>query len=677
MTLIFRQLILFCFLVLSIVHIQLVAQTVDSSNPNNDESSFVFSPDGKYLAKISNINKNTQVQILDTNNMKVAAQWQIPDFEVRELQFSASDSGKILITDKRRILVYKLSGNRQKLLFIQPELKNQEIVQAGFDLDTDEVVWATNNTVYKTNPSNRKSKELAYVNPLQSSITSFAPLKDDELAVSIANSKDLFVYTPIDSENPKVLKGHVSPVISVLSPFGDFMFSLGKNHELLVWSGTDKKIRQRLRLQDSQAGSRITKVSLDPQRRDLVVTSRMGNRETRKRYATRDLKIGRVKPVKRPDFQKTIATKNVIPTGSDETEPLDGSIRSQYDDASSSPSESKKEKKNTLYDLAKIEADNGNFDAALNFIKMLPLDDPNFKKSRELRKKIYNQIKIRNNLNAARERMQTGNLDSARVLLKNMQTQFPDDPEVTRYLSVVEGKQSKSLLIRLLVIAILLILLLLLGYLLWRYRVEVKAHIKKSPKPEGEPDETVKKVNPQRREFILLLNKTKNQLKLATLHDRDKKHLDTWLEMTAKINMIEKKAKLDDKYLSDLTDRLVVIQTKITELTGGGGSQGSTHKQSSQKTNQKHKKQTRNRSSTKEQPPREPPTEKKTPDYYQILGIAKTASSEEIKKAYREKMKEYHPDKHSSSDYDWVKSEASRMTKQIQEAYEMLSDPKK
>ena len=63
-------------------------------------------------------------------------------------------------------------------------------------------------------------------------------------------------------------------------------------------------------------------------------------------------------------------------------------------------------------------------------------------------------------------------------------------------------------------------------------------------------------------------------------------------------------------------------------------------------------------------------------DYYEILGVSKDASDEDIKKAYRAKALKYHPDK-------WVngteeeKKEAERKFKEISEANEVLSDPQK
>lgn len=57
-------------------------------------------------------------------------------------------------------------------------------------------------------------------------------------------------------------------------------------------------------------------------------------------------------------------------------------------------------------------------------------------------------------------------------------------------------------------------------------------------------------------------------------------------------------------------------------------------------------------------------------DFYEILGISKNATPEEIKRAYRAKAKQYHPDVSKEKD-------AEARFKEVQEAYEILSDPQK
>src|SRR6184192_1863318 len=55
-------------------------------------------------------------------------------------------------------------------------------------------------------------------------------------------------------------------------------------------------------------------------------------------------------------------------------------------------------------------------------------------------------------------------------------------------------------------------------------------------------------------------------------------------------------------------------------------------------------------------------------DYYDILGVSKSATADEIKRAYRKAAMEHHPDKHGGDDAKF---------KELGEAYEALKDPQK
>jgi len=58
----------------------------------------------------------------------------------------------------------------------------------------------------------------------------------------------------------------------------------------------------------------------------------------------------------------------------------------------------------------------------------------------------------------------------------------------------------------------------------------------------------------------------------------------------------------------------------------------------------------------------------KSEDYYEVLGVARDANEDEIKKAYRKLAIKWHPDKNPDN-----KEQAEEMFKRVGEAYEVLS----
>ncbi|MDD1703335.1 MAG: DnaJ domain-containing protein, partial [Methanoregula sp.] len=58
-------------------------------------------------------------------------------------------------------------------------------------------------------------------------------------------------------------------------------------------------------------------------------------------------------------------------------------------------------------------------------------------------------------------------------------------------------------------------------------------------------------------------------------------------------------------------------------------------------------------------------------DYYEVLGVKRNASADDLKKAFRHLARKYHPDLNKGS------REAEEKFKEINEAYQVLGDPRK
>jgi DnaJ-domain-containing protein 1 len=654
-----------------------------------------LSPDGRYLVRVFSTEEKTWVRILETPEMISVAEWQIPAFQPQTIAFSPQDSSRLLLADKQRVLVYRLLNNDPQLQFAQPENRHQELVQAAFTEESSEaIVWATPTRLVKTDPDSRQETRLISIHADGGSIRGFTPLPDDRYAVFFNNDNRILLYSGLTPTTPRELKGHRAPVSgAVRSADGRWLFSVDQNQELLVWNLTSNQVQHRLQLGDIERPARVRGIGQDAAKTSLLVKTELDPGESGSHYALDDLRKGIVKPqpyavsmsaagVLYPSAPMLLTEVEVGIEHSEDRRQIDRRVYvSSVDERSSSETGDRKStvKKPSFYELAKIEADNDNFDAALDFIKQIPLDDPNFKASRELRKAISDQIALKRSLNSAIEQYRIGNYPSARILLQSILAKYPEQPTAKRYLKLVDQSTRTGPGVFWMLFIMMILVLAGVSIYAWYYRPALfrrfSGILNRSKTAPRQPSADFS----LRKSFILQLDQTRKVLRKAISIDKEGKWNDRWLEITSIINDIEFQAKKDDKRLKKLMKKLDHQLARILKLvpsarqapqqkeTGpGDGNENQTEGPA---------KEERDRS-RRTQPP-DPPPSKATLNYYQVLGVDEKATNEEIKQAYRQKMRDYHPDKHNASDFEWVKSESDRMTRLVREAYDVLIDPEK
>jgi len=655
------------------------------------KSFFVFSPDGKYLVKVFLAEGSTFVRVHDTGDMHLLTKWQIPGFQSHTIQFSEEDPSQLLIADNKKLLLYHLKEGKQQLSFVKPEINGQEIEHATFDRQTGSLLWSTKNTVYKTNTHSKKESKIGtFANePKISSITSL----DKHLVAASFEGKEKIILFSSESNFPKqVLTKHKAPVIGVLSLNGQKVVSLDESNTLMIQDIHSKKVESQVQLSTPSDTKRILAVGLDDLKDNVVVIFDQNKKRLGQAYSIHDLAQG-VANAKSAALSMTPSGKiytTFTESNANPTKIPEPSIKQKRLFAEIQSSIALKEpritRKKTLHELAQIESDNGNYEQALEFIRKIKVDDSQYRESRELQKEIFALVEQKDILNAAIEQYQHGDFQSAKVLLERIRSKGFKSKEVEHYLDLIADQNFEKRLFQFLIV---LLFLLIIAFFIY-YILKKRSNKEQQNVYESKKENFSKESTPQfqqatkdaelRRSFILLLDECKQTLRKALKEDETGKVKEYLDELTSELNRIEKKAKSSNEVLPDLMERLQFFQERVDDLRGdrkesednsrqkekNGGTQSDSSESSE---HDSRNKQNQRENSDKKQ--------SKIPNYYKILDVPEKAKDLEIKNAYRKRMKEYHPDRHNSTDFDWIKKEAAKMTQLVQEAYETLSDPQK
>ena len=165
--------------------------------------------------------------------------------------------------------------------------------------------------------------------------------------------------------------------------------------------------------------------------------------------------------------------------------------------------------------------------------------------------------------------------------------------------------------------------------------------------------------------FQETLRKTRELLRLAQRKDAERQHAMRLVDFEAEINLIERQALEKQAPLRQLAGKLLFIRQTLRSLRFYVRARTSQRAEEQQRRQQQSKQQ-------KRQQPGSSRTSAIGKNYYELLGISPKATVSEIRKAYHEKLKEYHPDRHQNAEFDWIRQQAESMTRLLGEAYEVL-----
>jgi hypothetical protein len=325
---------------------------------------------------------------------------------------------------------------------------------------------------------------------------------------------------------------------------------------------------------------------------------------------------------------------------------------------------------------------NGEYDAAISQFKQVPKDSPLYTEARRQLALAEQQIRVQLRVQSAEQEMRSQNWEGARTFLLMALEQDPNNSQVQSLLEEIEAKQTNA---RLVLLAVLLMLLLvggLLGWFGWKYRERIAGWMsQEDPRQQArarayaeaqaavQAEEQRKAAEQQaldEQHFQETLRKTRELLRLAQRKDTERQHAMRLVDFEAEINLIERQALEKQISLRQLAGKLLFIQQTLRSLRFYVRARTSQRAEEQQQRRQQQSKQ------QERQQPGSSRTSAVGQNYYELLGISPKATVSEIRKAYHEKLKEYHPDRHQNAEFDWIRKQAESMTRLLGEAYEVL-----
>ena len=296
---------------------------------------------------------------------------------------------------------------------------------------------------------------------------------------------------------------------------------------------------------------------------------------------------------------------------------------------------------------------------AIALFKKISQESPLHPEARNLIASADREVQIALSLKNAEEQLRVGNWEGATIILKQILEYDAENPDAKQLLDEAESNHFWSRMEN--VFYLLMALIAASATIWWLYQKREQLgsifsnnndeplNLKTFPNVNLKGDADIPP-NPDEKRFVETLAKTSEFLSLAKKRDFSGEHATRLMDFETEIKIISSKALEPDADFKRLNTQLMVLMQTLRGLKFKGRPQ-----------QRKTKSETRKNEQQKE-------------NFYQLLGVKPSASESEIKKAYHQKIKEYHPDKHQNTEFEWVREQAANMSRELTNAYKTLSD---
>ncbi len=312
----------------------------------------------------------------------------------------------------------------------------------------------------------------------------------------------------------------------------------------------------------------------------------------------------------------------------------------------------------------------------------------------------------------AREKLNLRDYTAAEALVKEALRKEKNNPAALALKDEIDDRSGATE--RQLVAALigLVLAMLLVGFLALRFRRQLAPYLRKlrldeeppvpaplgrgMPRPQPEPHSAAQPhartaygagptpgrapprrqaAGPARRKVLeQLIHETEERLHRLREADVFGQYTARLMEFAAELSAIARRVVDPMAELGPLHSRLKAIQAQLRKLRvkPHGASSRAEARQEPHRNGQRQGA----RQQEPGDPPRSPPgaAPNGEPTHYEVLQLRPDASLDEIKAAYHRLLKQYHPDLHTASEFDWVRAESERMSRRISAAYQVLSN---